>query len=148
MNLRLEPLNNGLTFDILTLFLSVKHSLLELLTTTVRKSPHVQTSIDALRGSIALIVSYDYHPNATTLFDAHLKIPRRTHTPSLGGHLSATTPIPEPILWTYITQIGNAIRTVHALGLAVRMMDATKILLTGKNRFVVDMILLAKFVNQ
>lgn len=114
----------------------MKHSPLELLTTIVRKSPHLQTPINAPRGSIALIVSYDYHPNATTLFDAHLKIPRRTHTATLTSHVSAATLIPEPVIWTYITQIGNAVRTVHALGLAVRMIDATKILLTGKNRSV------------
>jgi PAB-dependent poly(A)-specific ribonuclease subunit 3 len=133
-SLRLEPLNIGLASDILTSFLSEKHSQLELLTTIVRKSPHLETPIDTLRGSIALIVSYDYHPNAVTLFDAHLKIPRRTHSTGLSNHISATTLIPEPVMWTYITQIGNAIRTVHALGLAVRMIDATKILLIGKNR--------------
>ncbi|KAF8583430.1 hypothetical protein K439DRAFT_1412181 [Ramaria rubella] len=82
----------------------------------------------------SLIVSYDYHPNATTLFDAHLKIPSRNHLATINSHLSATTPIPEPVMWSYITQIGNAVRTVHALGLAVRIIDATKVLLTGKNR--------------
>ncbi|KAF8512098.1 hypothetical protein BU17DRAFT_96630 [Hysterangium stoloniferum] len=82
----------------------------------------------------SLIVSYDYHPNATTLFDAHLRISQRSHGSVMNSHLSIPTPIPEAVLWTYITQIGNAIRTAHSLGLAVRMVDATKILLTGKNR--------------
>lgn len=37
-------------------------------------------------------------------------------------------------MWTYIVQIANAIKTVHGAGLAVRTIDATKILVTGKNR--------------
>ncbi|KAJ4481109.1 kinase-like domain-containing protein [Lentinula aciculospora] len=42
--------------------------------------------------------------------------------------------IPERILWSYIVQIASAIKRVHEAGLAVRTIDATKILLTGKNR--------------
>jgi PAB-dependent poly(A)-specific ribonuclease subunit 3 len=42
--------------------------------------------------------------------------------------------IPERVLWTYIVQITSAIKRVHEAGLAVRTIDATKILLTGKNR--------------
>lgn len=45
MSPRLAPLNTGLASDILTLSLSVKHSQLELSTTIVRKSPHLETPI-------------------------------------------------------------------------------------------------------
>lgn len=81
----------------------------------------------------ALVVSYDYHPNAVTLFEAHIK-----HSQSPGA---VSTPIPETIMWSYITQIGSAIRAVHAAGLAVRMIDISKVLLTGKNRFVLFLFL-------
>ncbi|KAH7907382.1 hypothetical protein BJ138DRAFT_1214236 [Hygrophoropsis aurantiaca] len=81
----------------------------------------------------SLIVTYDYHANAQTLYDAHIK-PRapvfyqgRLQVPS--SNLSEDT------LWSYIIQIANAIRAVHEAGLAVRMVDATKILVTGKNRY-------------
>ncbi|KAF5391990.1 hypothetical protein D9757_003300 [Collybiopsis confluens] len=49
------------------------------------------------------------------------------HQLQLGG-------IPERVLWSYIVQLASAIKRVHESGLAVRTIDATKILLTGKNR--------------
>ncbi|KAF8622262.1 hypothetical protein AX15_007139 [Amanita polypyramis BW_CC] len=42
--------------------------------------------------------------------------------------------IPERIVWTYVVQIASAIKQVHEVGLAVRTVDATKILVTGQNR--------------
>ena len=42
--------------------------------------------------------------------------------------------IEERTLWSYIVQIASAIKAVHERGLAVRMIDVTKILVTGKNR--------------
>jgi PAB-dependent poly(A)-specific ribonuclease subunit 3 len=48
---------------------------------------------------------------------------------------SQTAFIPERTMWSYITQIAIAIKTVHEAGQAVRMIDATKMLVTGKNRF-------------
>ncbi|KAG1765162.1 hypothetical protein EV702DRAFT_1213722 [Suillus placidus] len=44
------------------------------------------------------------------------------------------SPLPEATLWSYMTQIASAIKVVHEAGLAVRMVDATKIMVTGKNR--------------
>ncbi|KAJ3997263.1 hypothetical protein F5050DRAFT_1753432 [Lentinula boryana] len=49
-------------------------------------------------------------------------------------HQLQSNGIPERILWSYIVQIASAIKRVHEAGLAVRTIDATKILLTGKNR--------------
>lgn len=84
---------------------------------------------------IALVVSYDYHPNSQTLFDLHMR-PKQSAFPS--GRFGGTTNvvIPEATLWSYIIQIASAIQATHEAGLAVCMVDPTKILLTGKNRYV------------
>ncbi|KAK7039223.1 PAB-dependent poly(A)-specific ribonuclease subunit 3 [Paramarasmius palmivorus] len=86
----------------------------------------------------SLVVAYSYHPGAQTLFDAHLK-PKTAIQNGYSGRsqsqqLTPLTSIPERTLWSYIIQIASAIKKVHEAGLAVRMIDPTKILLTGKNR--------------
>ncbi|KAJ3769682.1 hypothetical protein FB446DRAFT_746834 [Lentinula raphanica] len=88
---------------------------------------------------------YPQHQNGggrITLGHSH-SVPSLTH---YGQHLPTSfttsqsmrqlTPngIPERILWSYIVQIASAIKRVHEAGLAVRTIDATKIILTGKNR--------------
>ena len=47
-------------------------------------------------------------------------------------------------MWTYVVQIANAIKVAHDAGLAVRMIDATKVLLTGKNRYIHDSIIMQR----
>jgi PAB-dependent poly(A)-specific ribonuclease subunit 3 len=80
----------------------------------------------------ALVVAYAYHPNSQTLFDAHFKPKAPTF---YQGRLQALpTAIPERTLWSYIVQIAGAVKTVHDAGCAVRMIDVTKVLVTGKNR--------------
>ncbi len=44
--------------------------------------------------------------------------------------------LPESLLWTYVVQLTSALRTIHAHGLACRVLDPTKILLTDKTRSV------------
>ena len=52
------------------------------------------------------------------------------------GRLQAqSTTVSERTMWTYVVQIANAIKVAHDAGLAIRMIDATKVLLTGKNRY-------------
>ncbi|KAJ3804497.1 hypothetical protein F5876DRAFT_91809 [Lentinula aff. lateritia] len=102
----------------------------------------------------SLVVVYSYHPNAQTLFDAHMKSTTSSALPQhilngggryghrLPSHFASSlslqqlqaSGIPERVLWSYIVQIASAIKRVHEAGLAVRTIDATKILLTGKNR--------------
>jgi PAB-dependent poly(A)-specific ribonuclease subunit 3 len=79
-------------------------------------------------------VVYPYHPNARTLFDAHFK--PKPPTMHQGRLQASPTMIPEQTLWSYIIQIAGAIKKVHDAGCALRMIDVTKILVTGKNRFV------------
>jgi len=80
----------------------------------------------------SLVVVYDYHPNALTLQDAHLKAKPIAYHRSRSG--SVPDLVSEAALWSYIAQIASAIKTVHEAGLAVRILDPSKILLYGKNR--------------
>jgi PAB-dependent poly(A)-specific ribonuclease subunit 3 len=82
--------------------------------------------------SPALVVAHDYHSNAQTLYEAHLK--PKVPTFHNGRVQTQSTAIPERTMWTYVVQIASAIKVVHDAGLAVRMIEATKVLLTGKNR--------------
>ncbi|KAF7320832.1 PAN2-PAN3 deadenylation complex subunit PAN3 [Mycena chlorophos] len=74
-------------------------------------------------GDSSLVVAYAYHPLAKTLYETHLK-------PS--GH--GRTSLPERTLWSYIVQLATAVKYVHDAGQALRMVDASKILVTGKHR--------------
>lgn len=74
-----------------------------------------------------MIFVYDYHPLSKTLAEQHLGAGNRFQ----GRH---NTHIPEQILWSYMTQIANALKAIHSNGLAARIIEPSKILLTGKNR--------------
>ncbi|EIN05871.1 hypothetical protein PUNSTDRAFT_106925 [Punctularia strigosozonata HHB-11173 SS5] len=111
----------------------------------------------------SLVVVYDFHPNAQTLAELHLKPHNQGSAPFPGGLSVLNTAgrsanrgrhavhngrdrnnkdtqdqqedkLSERTLWTYIVQIASAIKAVHDAGLAVRMIDPSKILVTGKNR--------------
>ncbi|EED21333.1 poly(A)-binding protein-dependent poly(A) ribonuclease, putative [Talaromyces stipitatus ATCC 10500] len=75
----------------------------------------------------SLIFVMDYHPLSKTLAEQHLGAGNRYTTRS-NAH------IPEQIMWSYVTQIASALKAIHSSGLAARVIDASKILLTGKNR--------------
>lgn len=78
-------------------------------------------------GDSSLIFVTDYHPLSETLAQRHFAHPSRYPRP-LGLHIT------EDVLWSYMVQIGNALRTIHAKGLAARLIDASKVILTGENR--------------
>lgn len=75
----------------------------------------------------SLLFVTDYHPLSKTLAEQHLGAGARFQ----GRH---NTHIPEQILWGYMTQIANALKAIHSNGLAARVIDPSKILLTAKNR--------------
>ncbi|WWC68117.1 uncharacterized protein I206_102038 [Kwoniella pini CBS 10737] len=83
----------------------------------------------------SLILVYDYHPLSTTIWDEHLipnpAVAQNNNSPGRGR---TGLPIQERVLWSYITQIANALKAVHSSGLAARNLDPSKILVTGKNR--------------
>jgi PAB-dependent poly(A)-specific ribonuclease subunit 3 len=83
---------------------------------------------------IAVVVVYDYHPNSQTLFEAHLR-PKAPQYQN-GRLQSQNARIPERTIWSYVVQIASAMKAVHDAGLAMRIIDATKILLTGQNRYI------------
>lgn len=42
--------------------------------------------------------------------------------------------LPESLIWRYVVQLTSALRCIHAAGLACRVMDPTKILVTDQSR--------------
>ncbi|KAL3483206.1 hypothetical protein BJX62DRAFT_220682 [Aspergillus germanicus] len=75
----------------------------------------------------SLIFVTDYHPLSKTLTEQHLGGGNRFQ----GRH---NTHVSEQVLWGYMTQIANALKAIHSNGLAARIIDPSKILLTGTNR--------------
>ena len=74
---------------------------------------------------------YDFHPDSTTVWEVHL-----SNDPSLMpmGRRRHGMPIQERLLWSYVTQIANALTAIHSSGLAARNLDPSKVLITGENR--------------
>lgn len=75
----------------------------------------------------SLIFVTDYHPLSKTLAEQHL---------GAGNRFQNRHPahIPEQVLWSYMTQIANALKAIHSNGLAARIIEPSKILVTAKNR--------------
>eukprot|EP01094_Clydonella_sp_ATCC50884_P029831 TRINITY_DN94_c2_g1_i1.p1 TRINITY_DN94_c2_g1~~TRINITY_DN94_c2_g1_i1.p1 ORF type:complete len:724 (+),score=139.12 TRINITY_DN94_c2_g1_i1:3-2174(+) len=67
-----------------------------------------------------LYVAYDYHPCSQTLEQQHLFQP--------------AAPVSEELLWSYVCQLVSALRTIHAAGLACRIVNLQKVIVTGKHR--------------
>lgn len=89
----------------------------------------------------AIVFVYDYHPHSSTLFDQHLSpqaVQAALRNPSRHPHHYNPHSINERVLWTYVCQLANVIKTVHSAGLAVRTIELSKILVTGKNRLRVN----------
>lgn len=81
-------------------------------------------------GDRSLVVVTDYFPHAITLAEKHFS----KHS------LSARTSqfAQEHELWGYVVQVTNALKVIHTAGLAARTINATKILVTSKNRIRVN----------
>lgn len=80
-------------------------------------------------GDSSLVFVQDYHPLSKTLAEIHL-----SPNPAHGTRYSAKGPVAEGVLWGYISQIANALKAIHSNNLAARCIDASKIILTDKNR--------------
>ena len=79
-------------------------------------------------GKPSLFFVTDFHPLSETLAQKHFLSNARFPNRNL------PTQIPEQLLWHYIIQIANAVKAVHSVGLAVRILDVSKILVTDENR--------------
>ncbi|KAK4976564.1 PAB-dependent poly(A)-specific ribonuclease subunit 3 [Elasticomyces elasticus] len=82
-------------------------------------------------GDSSLIIVTDYHPLSKTLAEQHFV---HTQPARYSNSRPAGTPVPEPVLWSYITQIASALKAIHSNGLAARLIAPSKILMTCKNR--------------
>ena len=81
-------------------------------------------------GDSSLIFVQEYFPLSKTLLETHFP----TQQPTVHGNRHRVQPINERTLWSYVTQIGNALKAIHAEGLAARCLDLSKIIVTDKNR--------------
>ncbi|KAK5091295.1 PAB-dependent poly(A)-specific ribonuclease subunit 3 [Lithohypha guttulata] len=80
-------------------------------------------------GDSSLFIVTEYHALSKTLAEHH-------HI-GHGRHVRARNSIDqvsETVLWSYVTQLASALKTVHNSGLAARVLDTSKVLVTGKNR--------------
>ncbi|XP_028816481.1 PAN2-PAN3 deadenylation complex subunit PAN3 isoform X2 [Denticeps clupeoides] len=98
-------------------------------------------------GDHSLVFSYDYHAGAETMFSRHFNDPTAdsyfTKRKWAGQHEPPPPRqhaglLPESLIWAYIVQLSSALRTIHTAGLACRVMDPSKILITGKTRLRVN----------
>ena len=79
-------------------------------------------------GDSSLIFVQDYHPLSKTLAEAHFQAAGAVNRYQQKSAMS------EPVLWSYISQIANALKAIHSFNLAARCIDVSKIILTDKNR--------------
>ncbi|KAF2816107.1 PAB-dependent poly(A)-specific ribonuclease subunit PAN3 [Mytilinidion resinicola] len=83
-------------------------------------------------GDSSLIIVTDYHPCSKSLAEEHF---RPTGMPRYPGARPVTAvQIQEQALWGYIVQIASALKTIHGMNLAARLITPSKVLLTSKNR--------------
>ncbi|KAM9319846.1 PAN2-PAN3 deadenylation complex subunit PAN3 [Gastrophryne carolinensis] len=97
-------------------------------------------------GEHSLVFAYDFHAGAETMMSRHFNDPSADayFTKRKWGQHDGPLPrqhaglLPESLIWAYIVQLSSALRTIHTAGLACRVMDPTKILITGKTRLHVN----------
>lgn len=81
-------------------------------------------------GDSSLIIVTDYHPLSKTLAEHHNLGQNR----QIRVRNTSLDQVPESTMWAYLTQIASGLKTIHNSGLAARVLDASKLLVTGKNR--------------
>ncbi|XP_071409416.1 PAN2-PAN3 deadenylation complex subunit PAN3 isoform X1 [Pithys albifrons albifrons] len=97
-------------------------------------------------GEHSLVFAYDFHAGGETMMSRHFNDPNADSyfTKRKWGQHDGPLPrqhaglLPESLIWAYIVQLSSALRTIHTAGLACRVMDPTKILVTGKTRLRVN----------
>jgi PAB-dependent poly(A)-specific ribonuclease subunit 3 len=81
-------------------------------------------------GDSSLIIVTDYHPLSKTLAEQHHLGQNR----QIRARNTSLDQVPESTMWAYVTQIAAGIKAIHSTGLAARVIDVSKILITDKNR--------------
>ncbi|XP_078494420.1 PAN2-PAN3 deadenylation complex subunit pan3-like [Ciona intestinalis] len=88
-------------------------------------------------GEHSLIFAHDYHAGAETMMSRHFQNPNNNYASKKwnGGTARQNAGLlPESLIWTYIVQLTSALRCIHTAGLACRVVDPTKIIITDKSR--------------
>ncbi|XP_037086618.1 PAN2-PAN3 deadenylation complex subunit pan3-like [Pollicipes pollicipes] len=101
-------------------------------------------------GDNSVVMVYDFLPSAETLMARHFSQPPQLNgfldpfqDPSIPRPYSAqknavlrqqSSLMPESLIWSYVIQLTGALRLVHGSGLACRVLDPTKVLVTGQDR--------------
>ncbi|KAK8037506.1 hypothetical protein PG991_000852 [Apiospora marii] len=76
---------------------------------------------------MSLIFIHNYHPLSRTLAEHHFGANSQ-------GRFVRPPPVPESVLWSYICQMCNALKAIHAENLAARCIDLSKVILTDRSR--------------
>ena len=79
-------------------------------------------------GDSSLMFVTDYHPRSETLAQKHITPVSRFSHRNTNAHVS------EQLLWGYVVQVANALKAIHSAGLAARVIDPGKVILTSENR--------------
>ncbi|XP_065205050.1 PAN2-PAN3 deadenylation complex subunit PAN3 isoform X2 [Planococcus citri] len=101
-------------------------------------------------GDNSIVFVYDYYADSETLLARHFSsqneglndtfssdpnAPRPySHTKNALLRQQHSTMLPESILWSYAIQLTGALRVIHAAGLSCRCLDASKVIITNRNR--------------
>lgn len=80
-------------------------------------------------GTPSLFFVNDFHPLSETLAQKHF-----TQQNRYSNRSHSSSQIPESTLWNYISQISSALKAIHDAGLAAKVIDPTKVILTSENR--------------
>ncbi|PAV62108.1 hypothetical protein WR25_07507 [Diploscapter pachys] len=95
-------------------------------------------------GDYSLLLVYDYYPLAETLKVRHFGKGSGFIDALSGAKISQHNPnsmgvgVQEVIIWSYIVQLASAIRCIHASGLAIKGLQASKVLVYGKNKVLIS----------
>lgn len=72
-------------------------------------------------GDSSLLFVYDYHPKSKTLVEAHFA--QDSGCPAV---------MAEKLIWGYASQLVSALKVIHSKGLAARLVEPSRILVTGQ----------------
>lgn len=79
----------------------------------------------------ALFFIHEYYPNALTLREALFGLKRgESGKLNMNNSMRSFHPLNESVIWSYVTQLVTAIKSVHLGGLAVRVLQLNHILVT------------------
>ena len=97
----------------------------------------VLTPSPSLPSPPAVVFVYDYHAAAESLRSKHLNQGKRAcekvmTSPQQPHPLPLPAPLPEPMVWEYAVQLLCGVNHVHGAGLALRCLDASKVIICSK----------------